>query len=134
VPELIHTCFWVGDIPRSIDFYKLLGFEVWVRDTFKGNPYAFLGFAGDGPRIELNYEPGVDSYDVGNGYRHIAVTVDDMSATLAGLAKAGYEPNNGPFALEEVPGTTVCYIKDPDGYEIEVWSPHGPEFPPPTGN
>jgi lactoylglutathione lyase len=132
MPKLIHTCFWVGDVEKSIAFYELLGFKVFTRDLFRGLPYAFLGLPGDGPRIELNADPAITKYDVGNGYRHIAVTCDDMAATLAGLAEAGFEPNEPPVELPEIPGASVCYIKDPDGYEIELFSPFGPDFPEPS--
>lgn len=132
MPELIHTCFYVVDIDRSLAFYERLGFGVHLRGPFRDvAEYAFLGLPGDGPRIELNkVNEGPDSYDVGNGYRHIAVTVDDMDATLASLAELGFEPNEPPVAVPEAPGTVVCYIRDPDGYELELWSPRGPELPP----
>lgn len=136
MPELIHTSFWVANIDRTLAFYKRLGFQVWDSGEFRGFArYAFIGLPGDGPRIELNeLNDGPDSYDVGNGYRHIAVTLDDIDATLAGLAEDGYEPNEPPAELPEVPGTRMCFIRDPDGYELELWSPRGPEFPsPPAG-
>lgn len=133
MPELIHTSFWVADIDRTLAFYKLLGFQVHLGGEFRGiAQFAFIGLPGDGPRIELNQlNDGPDSYDVGNGYRHIAITLDDIDATLAALAVHGYEPNEPPEELPETPGIRMCFIRDPDGYELELWSPRGPEFPPP---
>lgn len=133
MPNLIHTSFWVGDVDKTIAFYELLGFKTFMRDVFRGTyPYAFIGLPGDGPRIELNADPAITKYDLGNGYRHVAVTVDDMTATLAGLAEAGFLPNDPPEELPEMPGASMCFIRDPDGYEIELWSPFGPDFPEPS--
>lgn len=132
--QLIHTCFWVVDLDRSVAFYERLGFIVWSRGPFReGQHYAFMGMPGDGPRLELNLTEGVESYDVGTGYRHIAVVIPDVDATLASLAELGYQPDMPPAELPEVGGTTMCTIRDPDGYTIEVWSPSGPQFEAPPG-
>jgi lactoylglutathione lyase len=97
--ELIHTCHRVCDPERSIAFYEALGFEkrreLPIRDEAVNY---FLGVpGGNGPELELIYNFGVDSYDVGTGYGHIAVTVDDIELTLARLAEKGDRAREGPL-------------------------------------
>ena len=79
----------------------------------------FMGLPGDGPRLELTYNFGVDSYELGTGYGHIAVTVDDLDATLARLAEQGIEPERPPYTVREG-GSRLCFVRDPDGYRIEL--------------
>jgi lactoylglutathione lyase len=69
--------------------------------------------------LELTYNFGVDSYDVGTGYGHIAITADDLDATLARLAEQGIEPEKPPYSVREG-GSRLCFVKDPDGYRIEL--------------
>ena len=88
--ELIHTCYRIGDVDRSVEFYEALGFEERGRLPIRDEAInVFMGLPGDDPRLELTYNFGVDSYDLGTGYNHIAVTVDDIDNTLANLAEAG---------------------------------------------
>ena len=76
MPELIHTCYRIGDIDRSVAFYEALGFEERRRmDLPDGAINVFMGIPGDGDRLELTWNPGVESYDLGTGYNHIALTV-----------------------------------------------------------
>ena len=75
--ELIHTCYRIGEIDRSVVFYEALGFEERRRmDLPDGATNVFMGLPGDGDRLELTKNPGVDSYELGTGYNHVAVTVD----------------------------------------------------------
>src|SRR3712207_7197974 len=77
--ELIHTCYRIGEIDRSVAFYEALGFEELWRMPIRDEAInVFMGLPGDGARLELTYNHGVDSYDLGTGYNHIAVTVDDL--------------------------------------------------------
>ena len=77
--ELIHTCYRIGDIDRSVTFYQALGFEEVGRAPIRDEAInVFMGLPGDGPRLELTYNFGVDSYDLGTGYNHVAVTVRDL--------------------------------------------------------
>ena len=118
--ELIHTCYRIGEIDRSVAFYETLGFEK-LRDMTlpDGATNVFMGLPGDGARLELTFNPGTSDYDLGTGYGHIAVTIDDMDATLAGLAERGIEPERPPYTVSEG-GSRLCFVRDPDGYRIEL--------------
>jgi len=91
--ELIHTCYRIGDIDRSVAFYEALGFEERRRMPIREEAInVFMGLPGDGDRLELTYNFGVDSYELGTGYNHIALTVDDLDGTLAALGREGHRP------------------------------------------
>jgi len=118
--QLIHTCYRIGDIDRSVSFYEALGFEEVGRMAIRDEAInVFMGLPGDGPRLELTYNHGVDSYEMGTGYNHIAVTVDDMGATLERLAGEGIEPEKPPYSVREG-GSLLCFVRDPDDYRIEL--------------
>jgi len=118
--ELIHTCYRITDPERSVAFYEALGFEkrreLPIRDEAVN---IFMGVPGDGDRLELTHNFGVDSYELGTGYGHIAITVDDIDETLAGLAKQGIEPERPPYTVREG-GSRLTFVRDPDGYRIEL--------------
>ena len=98
--ELIHTCYRITEIDRSVAFYEALGFEERARMPIREEAInVFMGLPGDGDRLELTYNFGVDSYEVGTGYGHIAITVDDMDGTLAAPGRAGDRPG-----AAQVPG------------------------------
>src|SRR5947209_356816 len=79
--QLIHTCYRIGDIDRSVEFYEKLGFEEIGRLPIRDEAInVFMGLPGDGARLELTYNHGVDHYELGTGYNHIAVTVTDLDA------------------------------------------------------
>jgi lactoylglutathione lyase len=118
--ELLHTCYRIGDIERSVEFYEALGFEELRRMDIRDEAVnVFMGLPGDGPRLELTYNHGVDSYELGTGYNHIAVSADDLDATLEELAKKGIEPEKPPYQVREG-GNRICFVRDPDGYRIEL--------------
>ena len=118
--ELIHTCYRIGDIDRSVAFYGALGFEEHGRFDLKdGATNVFLGLPGDGARLELTKNPGVESYEIGTGYGPIAITSPDLDATLAALAEQGIEPEKPPYSVREG-GSRLCFVRDPDGYRIEL--------------
>ena len=118
--ELIHTCYRIGDIDRSVEFYKALGFEEVGRMPIRDEAInVFMGLPGDGARLELTYNHGVDSYELGTGYNHIAVTTDDLDDKLANLAEQGIEPEKPPYTVREG-GNRICFVRDPDGYRIEL--------------
>jgi lactoylglutathione lyase len=120
MPELIHTCYRIGDIDRSVAFYKALGFEETGRFPIRDEAInVFMGLPGDGARLELTYNHGVDSYELGTGYNHIAITSADLDGTLANLAEQGIEPEKPPYTVREG-GNRLCFVRDPDGYRIEI--------------
>ena len=120
MPELIHTCYRIGDIDRSVAFYEALGFEETGRFPIRDEAInVFMGLPGDGARLELTYNHGVDSYELGTGYNHIAITSSDLDATLANLAEQGIEPEKPPYTVREG-GNRLCFVRDPDGYRIEI--------------
>ena len=119
--ELIHTCYRITDPERSIAFYEALGLEqrreLPIRDEAVNY---FLGVPGkQQPELELTYNFGVDSYELGTAYGHLALTIDDMAGTLAALAEKGIEPERPPYTVREG-GSLLCFVRDPDGYRIEL--------------
>jgi len=119
--ELIHTCYRITDPERSVAFYEALGLEkrreLPIRDEAMNY---FLGVPGqDLPELELTHNFGVDSYELGTGYGHIALTVQDLDGTLARLAEQGIEPEREPYTVREG-GSRLCFVRDPDGYRIEL--------------
>jgi lactoylglutathione lyase len=118
--ELIHTCYRIGDVDRSVEFYRSLGFEERGRMPIRDEAVnVFMGLPGDGARLELTHNFGVHEYDLGTGYNHIAVTVEDLDATLDELAGKGIEPEKPPYQVREG-GSRICFVRDPDGYRIEL--------------
>jgi lactoylglutathione lyase len=123
--ELIHTCYRIGDIDRSVAFYEALGFEEKRRMNIRDEAInVFMGFPDDGSRLELTYNHGVSEYTHGTGYNHIAITVADMDEALAGLKEQGIEPEKPPYSVREG-GSLLCFVRDPDGYRIEIIEKHG---------
>ena len=118
--ELIHTCYRITDIDASVSFYEKLGFSELTRfDLPDGATNVFMGLPDDGARLELTYNPGVESYDIGTGYGHIAITSDDLDGALSGLAELGIEPERPPYTVREG-GSRLCFVRDPDDYRIEL--------------
>ncbi len=120
--KLIHTCYRIGEIDRSVSFYNALGFEEIGRMPIRDEAInVFMNLPGDGemPRLELTYNFGVDSYELGTGYNHIAITAPDLDATLARLAEHGIQPEKPPYSVREG-GSRICFVRDPDGYRIEL--------------
>ena len=79
----------------------------------------FMGLPGDADRLELTYNFGIDSYELGTAYGHIAVTVDDLDETLTRLKGQGIEPERPPYTIREG-GSRLCFVRDPDSYRIEL--------------
>lgn len=118
--ELIHTCYRIGDVDRSVAFYEALGFEERRRVPIRDEAInVFMGLPGDGDRLELTHNFGVEAYELGTAYNHIAVTVDDLDATLERLGGHGIAPEKPPYRVREG-GSRLCFVRDPDGYRIEL--------------
>lgn len=118
--ELIHTCYRIVEIDRSVAFYQALGFEELHRMSLPdGATNVFMGLPGDGARLELTYNPGVESYEIGTGYGHIAVTTGDLDTALAELGKQGITPEKPPYTVSDG-GSRICFVRDPDQYRIEL--------------
>src|SRR5579864_1807544 len=118
--SLIHTCYRITDVDRSVRFYEALGFEEKRRAPIRDeaiNIYMGLPDDGEEPRLELTYNFGVDSYELGTAYGHIAITAPDLDGALARLAEQGIEPERPPYL---VGSTRLCFVRDPDGYRIEL--------------
>jgi lactoylglutathione lyase len=117
---LIHTCYRIGDIDRSVAFYEALGMQELRRVPIRDEAInVFVGFPDDGARLELTYNFGVDSYELGTGYNHIAITVDSLDEVLPQLAGKGIEPEKPPYSIREG-GNRLCFVRDPDGYRVEL--------------
>src|SRR5579884_3238077 len=103
--SLIHTCYRITDIDRSVDFYNALGFEEIGRLPIRDEAInVFMGLPEDGdePRLELTYNIGHEEpYDLGTGYGHIAITTADLDGTLERLAQQGIDPERRPYSVRE---------------------------------
>jgi lactoylglutathione lyase len=118
--QFLHTCYRIGDIERSVKFYSALGFEERGRKPIRDEAInVFMGLPGDSDRLELTYNFGVDSYDLGTGYNHIAVGVGDLDSTLQRLGEQGITPEKPPYSVR-TGGSRLCFVRDPDGYRIEL--------------
>lgn len=121
--SLIHTCYRILDIDRSVDFYEALGFREMSRYPIGDEAInVYLGQPEDGlePRLELTCNIGRDEpYEIGTGYGHIAISVTDLEARLAALAERGIEPEKPPYTVGE-DSSLLCFVRDPDGYRVEL--------------
>ena len=118
---LVHTCYRVLDLDRSVGFYRKLGFEEARRIPIREEAVnAFLALPGDDPRLELTCNIGREEpYEIGTGYGHIALSIDDLDEALERLAAEGVEPEKPPYTIREG-GSRLCFVRDPDGYRIEL--------------
>jgi lactoylglutathione lyase len=123
--RILHTMLRVGDLARSIDFYtNVLGMTLLRTSENPEYRYtlAFLGFDGGNPgqaEIELTYNWGVESYELGTAFGHIAIGVPDAHAACAKIEAAGGRVTRAPGPVKG--GTTViAFVTDPDGYKIEL--------------
>ncbi|BBP46421.1 lactoylglutathione lyase [Thiosulfatimonas sediminis] len=121
--RLLHTMLRVGNLERSIEFYtKVLGMQLLRQKDYPKGEFtlAFLGYGNEEENtvLELTYNWGVESYDLGKGYGHIAIEVADVYQAAEEVKKAG-----GKVIREAGPmnaGTTIiAFVEDPDGYQIE---------------
>jgi len=120
--SLVHTCIRVRDLDASLAFYEALGLERRGRLNFESAYNVYLGLPGDADRLELTVNVGREEpYDLGDGYNHVALTVEDIDATLASLARLGVSPEKPPFHPGERPELPrIAFVADPDGYRVEL--------------
>ncbi|MCA9520336.1 MAG: lactoylglutathione lyase [Myxococcales bacterium] len=122
--RFLHTMLRVGDLERSIRFYtEVIGMQLLRRRDFPEGRFtlAFLGFGPEEthPALELTYNWGVEQYELGTAYGHIALGVTDIRATCERIRAAGGRIVREPGPMKH--GTTVlAFVEDPDGYKIEL--------------
>ncbi len=118
----VHTCVRVRDPEASVRFYRALGYEPRGRLNFASAYNVYLGLPGEGDTLELTVNRGQgEPYDLGTGYNHIAVTVDDLVAVLADLEGVGVSPEKPPYRPgDRADLPLIAFVADPDGYLIEL--------------
>jgi lactoylglutathione lyase len=117
----VHTNMRVRDIDASLRFYEALGYERRGRLQFEGAYNIYLGLPGDGDTLELTVNEGHEEpYELGTGYGHIALTVEDLDGLLERLATQGIEPEKPPYHPGGRTEFRICFVADPDGYRIEL--------------
>ena len=123
--RILHTMLRVGNLQRSIDFYtQVLGMQLLRTSENPEYKYslAFLGFEGGNPgqaEIELTYNWGVESYDMGSAYGHIAIGVEDAYAACEKIRANGGNVTREPGPVKGG-STVIAFVTDPDGYKIEL--------------
>ena len=122
--NFLHTMLRVTDPARSRTFYEALGMEFRreseiVRDGHHEATLYFFGFPGDEAELELTFNTDGRSYELGTGYGHVAIGVDDLEATLTALGTEGINAEKAPYRVREG-GSLICFVPDPDGYRIEL--------------
>ncbi|MEA2471663.1 MAG: lactoylglutathione lyase [Thermoleophilaceae bacterium] len=122
--RFLHTMVRITDPDASRAFYEALGFEFRrdspiVRGGETEATLYFFGFPGQEEELELTFNHDGGTYELGTGYGHVAIGVDDLDATLARLAEVGIEPERAPYQVREG-GSWLCFVRDPDGYRIEI--------------
>jgi lactoylglutathione lyase len=123
--SFLHTMIRVGNLDRSVKFYtELLGMKELRRRDIPDGKYtlAFVGYAGEETGagvIELTYNYGVEKYEIGNGFGHLAVGMPDIYAACDKLRAAGAKITREPGPVKF--GTTIiAFVEDPDGYKVEL--------------
>jgi lactoylglutathione lyase len=121
--RILHTMLRVGDLERSLAFYtQVLGMQLLRRKDYPDGKFtlAFVGYGDEAHHavLELTYNWGVDKYELGNAYGHIAVEVDDAYRACEEVKQRG-----GKVTREAGPmkhgSTVIAFVEDPDGYKIE---------------
>jgi lactoylglutathione lyase len=122
--NFLHTMVRITDPDRSRAFYEALGFrferdmDIVRNGELEATNY-FFGIGDQDAVLELTFNHDGRTYELGTGYGHIALAVDDMAATLAALKEQGIEPEREPYRLRDG-GSLLCFVQDPDGYRIEL--------------
>jgi len=124
VATFLHTMCRITDPEKSRAFYEALGFTFArqmdiVRDGELEATNYFFSIGDQESVLELTFNHDGRSYDLGSGYGHIAVGVGDLDGALTELASQGIEPERPPYSVSEG-GSRLCFVRDPDGYRIEL--------------
>ena len=120
----LHTMLRITDPEHSRRFYEALGFsfsrdmDIVRNGELEATNY-FYSLGDHENVLELTFNHDGRTYDLGSGYGHIAIGVDDLDDTLAQLAEQGIEPEREPYRVREG-GSRLCFVQDPDGYRIEL--------------
>lgn len=122
--RLLHTMLRVGNLDESIDFYcNVLGMTLLRQKDYPSGKFtlAFLGYGdeSDTTVIELTYNWGVTSYDLGSAYGHIAIGVDDIYGTCDEIKTRGGNVVREPGPMKHG-STVIAFVEDPTGYKIEL--------------
>jgi len=122
--KYLHTMYRITDPQRSREFYEALGFEFKrdldiVRNGELEATNYFFAFPGDDAELELTYNHDGRTYELGTAYGHIAIAAEDLGETLERLGGLGIEPEREPYRVREG-GSLLCFVRDPDGYRIEL--------------
>ena len=120
----LHTMYRITDPEASRAFYEALGFELRrdmdiVRDGEREATNYFFGIPGQDEELELTLNHDGRTYDLGTGYGHVALAVDDLDGTLERLSAQGIEPERPPYTVR-AGGSRLCFVQDPDGYRVEL--------------
>ncbi|MEJ5210711.1 MAG: lactoylglutathione lyase [Burkholderiales bacterium] len=121
--RMLHTMIRVGDLDRSIRFYtEVLGMKLLRRRDYPEGKFtlAFVGYGDESDHtvLELTYNWGVDHYDLGNGFGHIAIEVDDAYQACEAVKAKGGKVTREPGPMKHG-STVIAFVEDPDGYKIE---------------
>jgi len=122
--KYLHTMYRITDPERSRAFYEALGFEQSrdmdiVRNGEVEATNYFFKIPGDEAELELTYNHDGRTYELGTGYGHVALAVDDLDDALLQLKEQGIEPEREPYRVRDG-GSRICFVRDPDGYRIEL--------------
>ena len=122
--RLLHTMLRVGDLEKSVAFYTaVLGMQLLRRKDYPSGRFtlAFLGYGDEKEHtvLELTHNWDTERYDLGDGYGHIALGVQDIQATCAGIADRGGRLVREPGPMKHG-STVIAFLEDPDGYKVEL--------------
>lgn len=122
--RLLHTMLRVGNLEESLKFYcELLGMKLLRQKDYPGGKFtlAFVGYGDEADHsvLELTYNWGVDQYDLGNAYGHIALGVDDIYTTCEEIKARGGKVVREPGPMKHG-STVIAFVEDPDGYKVEL--------------
>jgi len=122
--RILHTMIRVGDLERSLRFYvDVLGMKVLRRRDYPDGKFtlAFVGYGDESEQavIELTYNWGVDKYELGNAFGHIAIGVPDINKSCEEIKRRGGKVVREPGPMKHG-GTVIAFVEDPDGYKVEL--------------